>query len=60
MVAHFWGDVEAHFWKCGGSFLEMWWLIFRNVVAHFWKCGVSFLEMWSLIFGGDVDCGGSF
>ena len=56
-------------WKrCGGSRVEMWWLMGGDVVAHgwrcgwfmggdvvvpWWRCGGSRVEMWWLI-GGDV------
>ena len=27
-------DVVAHNWRCGGSLLEVWWLIVGDVVVH--------------------------
>ena len=48
----FLGDVVAHYWRCGGSLMDMWWLIvgYFYVLAH---CS----EMWWLIVGYVVaDC----
>ena len=42
-------DVEAHWWRCGGSLMEMWWFIDGYVVAHWWICGGSLVEMRKII-----------
>ena len=41
VVAHYCiGGVVAPYWKCGGSFREMWWHIIGGVAAY--------LEMWCM------------
>ena len=40
----------AHWLICGGSSMEMWWLLFvRNVVTHWMRCMVAHC----------LECGGS-
>ena len=41
----------VHWWICGGSLVEMWWLIAGDVVAHWWICDGSLVEIWWLIAG---------
>ena len=36
-------DVVAHWWRCGGSLVEMWWLVCVDVVAHWWRYGGLFV-----------------
>ena len=40
------GYVVAQCWKCGGSLLEIRWLIVGDVVTHCWGCGDSLSKMW--------------
>ena len=45
------GEVVAHYWRCGSSLWELWWLIIVDVVAPCGRCGGSLLEIWWLIMG---------
>ncbi len=35
------GDVLAHFWRCGVSLFGDAMAEFGDVLAHFWRCGIS-------------------
>ena len=49
------GVVVAHWWRCGGSLVEVWWFIGGAVVDHWFICGGSVVEVWWFIGGGVVD-----
>ena len=50
-------------WRYGGSLIEMWWLLYGDVVAHWWRCDSSLMKLWWLLYGDMVAswwrCGGS-
>ena len=39
----------AHWWKCCGSLVDIWWLIGGVLVAHYRRCDGSLVDMWWLI-----------
>ena len=44
-----------HWWRSGGSLVEIWWLTGGDLVAHWWRSGGLLVEIWWIIGGDLVD-----